>query len=100
MGTRFQRDGRTVLEKSQDGKKKTNMEEPKGISHNPFSILSKSVVSGIVVDVGIKLGTDQIIEKQVVLEIIGEHDDRKIEFDRNCLTCKRETKDVNDLPNQ
>jgi hypothetical protein len=89
-----------VLEKAQDRKKKTNLEEPKGISHNPFSILSKSAVSEIVADVGIKLGIDQIIEKHVVLEIVREHEDRKIDFDRNCLICKEESKVVNEHSNQ
>jgi hypothetical protein len=40
--TRVQRDGRTVLEKAQNRKKKTNLEEPNGITQNSLFYLLKS----------------------------------------------------------
>jgi hypothetical protein len=98
--TRFQRDGRTVLEKAQDRKKKTNLEEPQGISHNPFSVLSISDVNEIASDVGIRLGVDQPTQGQVVLDMIAEQGDRKLEFDKKCLMCKEISKAENETPKQ
>jgi hypothetical protein len=98
--TQFQRDGRIVLEKAQDRKKKTNLEEPQGISHNPFSVLSISDVNEIASDVGIRLGVDQPTQGQVVLDMIAEQGDRKLEFDKKCLMCKQISKAENETPKQ
>jgi hypothetical protein len=59
-------DGRTVLEKAQDRKKKTNLEEPKGITQNSFSLLSAQEFSNVARDTGISLGRDRESEMQLV----------------------------------
>jgi hypothetical protein len=96
--TIFQRDGRMVLEKAQDRKKKINLEEPKGITCNSF-VLSQDVVSDIAGDVGIKIGTDSISEKQIVLDMIEEQENRKVVFDKMCSNCKGTPSEVDENPN-
>jgi hypothetical protein len=68
--TRVQRNGRTVLEKAHDRKKKTNLEEPKGITYNSFSLLSAQELSDIARDTDIGLGKDMESEMQSVLDLV------------------------------
>jgi hypothetical protein len=58
--SRGQPDGRTMLEKAQDRKKRTNLEGPKGNSRsqNPFSILSNTEILNVARTVGIQTGQD------------------------------------------
>jgi hypothetical protein len=82
--TRGNKDGRTMLEKVQDRKKKANLEEPKGISCNPFSILSTSIISDIAQDTGIVLGIDVGEKEQSLLDIMEKDRNRKVAFDLSC----------------
>jgi hypothetical protein len=55
------KDGRTVLERAQDRKKKVNLEEPKSINHNPSPTLSSediAAIANIAVGTGVVLGRD------------------------------------------
>jgi hypothetical protein len=68
--SRGNRDGRTILEKAQNRKKRSNLEEPKGLSHNPFSILSIADISEIAQDTGVVLGKNTLEKDRSLLEII------------------------------
>jgi hypothetical protein len=65
-----QRNGRTMLEKAQDRKKKTNLVEPKGITYNSFSLLSAQELSYNARDTDIGLGKDMESEMQLVLDLV------------------------------
>jgi hypothetical protein len=72
-----QQDGRTILEKARERKKKTNLEGGAGISksYNTFSILSADDVSSLAECAGISLGADLKDKESSILEIqeaIGE----------------------------
>jgi hypothetical protein len=76
--TRVQKDGRRVLEKAQDKKKKTNLETTQGTSPNSFSLLSDLDILHISKDIGICLGADRKDEKQSILEILEKNRSRKM----------------------
>jgi hypothetical protein len=86
--TRGLKDGRTVLGKAQGRKKKANLEEPRGISKNSFSILSTVEISEIAKDTGISLGMDHKSEEQTGLDLLDNDKSRKTNFNKTCLTCK------------
>jgi hypothetical protein len=77
-----------VLEKAQDRKKKTNLEEPKGITQNSFSLLSAQEFSDIARDTGIGLGRDRETEMQSVHDLLDKSEIRKEDFDQVCPNCK------------
>jgi hypothetical protein len=79
------KDGRRVLEKAQDKKKKTNLETTQGTSNNSFSLLSDLDILHISKDIGICLGADRKDEKQSILEILEKNRSRKDEFDNSAL---------------
>jgi hypothetical protein len=57
--SRGNKDGKTILEKAHDRKKKINLKEPKGLAHNSFSILSIDNISEVAQDTSIVLGKMQ-----------------------------------------
>jgi peptide subunit release factor 1 (eRF1) len=81
-------DGRTVLEKAQDMKKKINLEEPKGITQNSFSLLSAQEFSNVARDTSISLGRDRESEMQLVQNLLDKSGIRKEDFDKVCPDCK------------
>jgi hypothetical protein len=85
------RDGRTVLEKAQDKKKKANLEIPKGIPQNSFAALSCTDIadiSEIVVDTGIVLGRNPKEIENSLPEMLGKDNDRKSVFEKFCPDCQ------------
>jgi hypothetical protein len=85
------RDGRIVLEKAQDRKKKANLEIPKGIPQNSFDALSCTDIadiSEIVVDTGIVLGRNPKEIENSLLEMLGKDNDRKLVFEKSCPDCQ------------
>jgi hypothetical protein len=89
--SRSMKDGRIVLERAQDMKKKTNLEEPNGISHNPLSALSSDDIADIAeiaVETGIVLGRNLKENKKSLLEVIETDNDRKLAFGKSCSECQ------------
>jgi hypothetical protein len=64
------------------------MEEPKGASHNPFSIMSLSDISEIALDTGVVLGSNALEKDKSLLELIEKDSDRKVAFDKTCPSCQ------------
>jgi hypothetical protein len=75
-----------MLEKAQDRKKKVNLEEPNGISHNPFSVLSSEIYE-IALDTGIILGNNEVDRDQTILEIVEKDKERILVFEKTCSGC-------------
>jgi hypothetical protein len=91
------KDGRTVLERAQDRKKKVNLEEPKGINHNPSPTLSSediTAIANIAVGTGVVLGRDLGENEKTLLEIIENDHDRKSPFEKVCPECQVKTETV------
>jgi hypothetical protein len=86
--TRVQKDGRTVLEKAQDRKKKANLEITRGNTQNSFSLWAAHEVLHMARETDISLCTDVVSEEQSILEILDKDRVRKVEFDKICVTCK------------
>jgi hypothetical protein len=91
------KDGRTVLERAQDRKKKVNLEEPKGINHNPSPTLSSediTAIANIAVGTGVVLGRDLGENEKTLLEIIENDHDRKSPFEKVCPECQVKTETI------
>jgi hypothetical protein len=88
--SRVPRDGRTIMEKAQDRKKKTNLENTKGIdkSLNPFSILTTVEILEIAECVDISLGKDQSDENETLLAMLDKEKDIDTTFDKACQMCQ------------
>jgi hypothetical protein len=82
----------TVMEKAQDRKKKTNLEDPKGIAYNPFSVLIVEDVTTIALDSGIVLGSDSSSKVESLLDILEKDDNRRASFVKSCPSCQVEDK--------
>jgi hypothetical protein len=69
--SRAPRDGRTIIEKAQDRKKKANLEDLQGIPKpmNQFIVLSNSEISNVVARTGISLGSS-VVDKVKSLDNI------------------------------
>jgi hypothetical protein len=78
-----------MLEKAQDRKKRVNLEEPKGMAHNPFSDLSSSDIAS---DTEIVLGKEVVDKLQPILEIVEKDRDRKVRFESTCTSCQVDDK--------
>jgi hypothetical protein len=84
--SRFQRDGRTMMEKAQERKKIVNLEKAKGISKtsNSFFVLDAEEICSAAKVVGISLGDDQTAESRSVSDIMNCDRDSSSTFDENC----------------
>jgi hypothetical protein len=69
-----------------------NLEEPKGMAHNPFSVLSSSEISEIASDTEIVLGNEVVDKLQPILEIVDKDRDRKVRFESTCTSCQVDDK--------
>jgi hypothetical protein len=69
--SRAPRDGRTIIEKAQDRKKKANLEDLQGIPKpmNQFIVLSNSEISNVAARTGISLGSS-VVDKVKSLDNI------------------------------
>jgi hypothetical protein len=87
---RVPRDGKTVLEKAQERKKRTNLEGSKGMNKNsnPFSVLAINEITNIAECVGVSLGLDQAKVKKSVLDILGKDKTRAQNFIQSCQVCQ------------
>jgi hypothetical protein len=88
--TKVPRDGRTIMEKAQDRKKKANLESTKGINKtlNPFFVLTTSEILEAAECVDVRLGNDQVDEGETVVEILDKERDIVVAFDKACQMCQ------------
>jgi hypothetical protein len=94
--SRQHRNGRTILEKAQDRKKRANLDSCHGNSktYNPFSIPSNFEISSVTSVVKISLGENKM-EKMSSLARIQELDLKRVkECRENCDICSVSVDDV------
>jgi hypothetical protein len=88
--SRVPRDGRTIMEKAQDRKKKANLDDIQGISKpiNQFYVLSTSEISNVAARIGISLGSS-VADKMRSLDNIQCMDNVRVEkFSKDCVKCQ------------
>jgi phosphohistidine swiveling domain-containing protein len=87
--TRSQNDGRSMLDKAQDRKKRPKLEIPKGMVKpvNSFSVLSVEKIVDIAVDVGVCMGPDQRSRDVSASEVVLVDSDRGNSFMENYKPC-------------
>jgi hypothetical protein len=97
--SRHQLDGKTVMEKAQERKKKVNLEGSKGNtkSYNPFSVLSNSDISALAEVTGVRLGKNEKDKFAVMFDIQEKEDMMVQSFNASCSVCHSEGRENEDL---
>jgi hypothetical protein len=88
--SRFSREGRTIMEKAQDRKKKVNLKSTKGTNKtiSSFSVLSDSEILEVAECVDVRLGKDQVEVNEAILTILDKEKEIAVDFDKYCQMCQ------------
>jgi hypothetical protein len=89
--SRVPRDGRTMLKKAQDRKKKTNLDGNQGIPKplNPFSVLSISEIPEVAAQTSVSLGS-KVEDRVSSMEQTQNMDKTRVEvFSNECEKCHK-----------
>jgi hypothetical protein len=87
---RQQKDGRTMMEKSQERKRRVYLDGGKGNpkTYNPFSVLSNVEIAKVVSTVNVEIGRDVAEIMNSVAEIREVDASRDVNFRDSCKSCK------------
>jgi hypothetical protein len=87
--SRHQCDGKTILEKAQERKKKANLDDCKGNSktYNPFSVLLNHEISSLAEVTGISLGNSDEEISSMLADIQECDNMRAKNFRDSCSSC-------------
>jgi hypothetical protein len=90
--SRYQLDGKTIMEKAQERKKKTNLDGCKGNSksYNPFYIPSNSDISSLAEVTSVSLGNNDRGVNSMLAEMQEDDNLRARYFSDSCTVCQVE----------